>query len=142
MGTFDDLLLKVIDRTLRYTFGDINAGIIYNYLEKKECSVHEIPTKLNIFSEELRNILGSGRGQLLGTAPILEEAILELLCAEMKAKFDSHNPASFAKQVEKLREIYDNRQNMVPRPVSQTSSLEHHSPLTQLQLQTNGGEGR
>jgi hypothetical protein len=104
---FDELLLRVIDKTIRYVFGDINAGIIYHYLKKSGCPMHEIPTKPNQFSEELRNILGSGRGQLLGAAPILEETILEALCAELKIKVDMQSATCFADHIKKLRRVYD-----------------------------------
>lgn len=140
LGTFDDLLLQVIDRTLRYTFGDVSTGIIYDYLENKGCHLREIPKKLDVFSEELRNIIGTGRRQFLGVAPILEEAILELLCTELKTEFDRHNPASFVDQVKKLREIYNNRRDTVPQPIYENSSEEHNSPLAQLTLQSKGGE--
>jgi hypothetical protein len=104
---FDELLLRVIDKTIRYVFGDINAGIIYDYLRKSGCQIHEIPTKPNQFSEELRNILGSGRGQLLGAAPILEETILEALCAELKIKVDMQRSTCFADHIRKIRRVCD-----------------------------------
>lgn len=69
--------------------------------------MREIPTKPSAFSTELRKILGSGRGQLLGAAPILEEAILEALCAELKIKFDRQNASSFADHIKKLREVHN-----------------------------------
>jgi hypothetical protein len=141
LEAFDELLLNVIDRTIRFSFGDINAAIIYDYLEKKGCNLHEIPTKLNLFSQELRNVIGPGKGQLLGAAPILEETILELLYTKTKIKYDKNNPESFVNQVEKLREIYNNSQNTATPPTSQTSSLEDNSLVTQLPLQTTGGEG-
>lgn len=107
MEEFDELLLRVVDKTIRYVFGDINAGIIYDYLGKSGCSMHEIPTKPNQFSVELRKILGSGRGQLLGAAPILEETILEALCAELKIKVDMQSATCFADRIKKLRRVYD-----------------------------------
>ena len=140
MESFDELLLRVIDTTIRYTFEDTNAEIIYGYLERKGCGLHEIPTKLNVFSEELRNILGSSPGQLLGVAQILEEAILELLCAELKTEFDRRNPASFADQVKKLRGIYNNRRDTFAQPIYKSGSQENDSTLAQSSLQTKGGE--
>jgi hypothetical protein len=104
---FDELLLRVIDKTIRYVFGDRNAGIIYDYLGKRGCSMNEIPTKPNQFSVELRRILGSGRGQLLGAAPILEETILEALCAELKIKVDMQSATCFADHIKKLRRVFD-----------------------------------
>jgi hypothetical protein len=135
---FDELLLQVIDRTVRYTFGDTNADIIYDYLEKKGCGFHEIPAKLIVFSEELRNIVGSGRGQFLGVAPILEEAILELLCAELKTKYDRQSSGSFADQVKKLEEFYEKR-NIVSQSMRKNSSQEHVSPYT-IAVTEGGGE--
>jgi len=110
---FDELLLRVIDKTIRYVFGDINAGIIYDYLGKSGCPIEEIPTKPNQFSVELRNILGSGRGQLLGAAPILEERILEAFCVELKIKFDMQSATCFGDHIKKLRRVYD--ENEGPR---------------------------
>lgn len=107
MDKFDDLLLQAIDKTVGYVFGDVNASIIYEYLQKNGCALHEIPTKPSAFSMELRKILGSGRGQLLGVAPVLEEAILEALCAELKIKFDRQNASSFVDHIKKLREAYN-----------------------------------
>ena len=62
-----------------------------------------------MFSIELRKILGTGRGQLLGAAPILEEAILETLCNELKIKFERSDEKSFAGHIKTLREICRNR---------------------------------
>lgn len=117
MDKFDDLLLQAIDKTVRYVFGDVNADIIYEYLQKNGCALHEIPTKPSAFSIGLRKILGPGRGQLLGTAPILEEAILEALCAELKIKFDRQSATSFADHIKKLREVHSKRRDIRSRPI-------------------------
>ena len=61
MDKFDGLLLLVIDKKIRYIFGDINAGVIYDYLKKKGCAFQEIPAKPNTFSMALRNMLGPKR---------------------------------------------------------------------------------
>jgi hypothetical protein len=107
LDEFDKLLNWAIEKTISYIFGDINAQVIYSYLEKKECGLKQIPAKLTLFSVELRRILGTGRGQLLGAAPILEEAILETLCSEMQIKFDESEGKSFADRVERIRESYN-----------------------------------
>jgi len=104
---FDEILLRVIDKTIRNVFGDRNAGIIYDYLRKTGCPMPEIPTKPDEFSAGLRKILGSGRRQLLGAAPILEETILEALCTELKIKADIEGATCFADRVKKLRRVYD-----------------------------------
>ena len=123
MDKFDDLLLQVIDKNIRYIFGDINAGVIYDYLEKQGCAFQEIPAKPNTFSMALRKMLGSGRGQVLGAAPILEEAILEALCDELKIRFDKQSAESFADHVKKFRRIYGNEG---------TTTLKHSSKAVHL----------
>ena len=107
MEEFDEVLVRVIDRTIRYTFGDRNAVVIYNYLEKSGCPITEIPTKPYQFSVELRRILGPGRGQLLGAAPILEETILKALCAEIRIEIDTQSGTSFAENIIELRRVYE-----------------------------------
>ena len=71
MEDFDQALLDAIDEILEYTLGNIGARAIYNYMERTGCPKNEIPNNLDCFSTELRRILGNGRGQILGSAPIL-----------------------------------------------------------------------
>jgi len=78
-------------------------------LERKKCGLQQISAKPDLFSIELRKILGTGRGQLLGAAPILEEAILETLCNELKIKFERSDGKSFADHIKTIREICRNR---------------------------------
>jgi hypothetical protein len=114
---FNEMLSRVIDKTLRHVFGDVNTGVIYKYLERRGCSLSDIPAKPNEFSAELRNILGTGRGQILGAASILEETIVEALSAELRIDHDRRRPAQFADNIEKLREAYDNRKNKTIDPM-------------------------
>lgn len=103
MGEFDELLVRMVDKVIRYTLGDINANIIYDYLEKKSCPLQKIPEKLDVFSFELRNVLGTGRGQVLCPASILEETIAEEMCLNLGTKFEK-GPIVFADYIRKLRE--------------------------------------
>jgi adenylate kinase family enzyme len=103
------MLSRAIDKTLRYVVGDINTAVIYSYLEKRGCRSNEIPAKPNEFSTELRKILGSGRGQILGAASILEETIVENLSAELQIYLDNPRLAQFADNIKKLREAYNDR---------------------------------
>jgi hypothetical protein len=105
LDEFDNLLLRVIDETLRYVLGDINTGIILDYLEKKSCSFLEIPRNLDVLSMELRNLLGSGGGQILGSAPILEETIVEVFCRRLGMEFDKRGPIVLADYIEDLKEL-------------------------------------
>jgi len=115
LDEFDELLLQAIDHVMGTIFGKMNTNIIYDYLRKKGCPRHEIPRKPEMFSMELRNILGCGRGQILGTASVLEEAILKAFCAKLKIEFDKGSLASFAERVKSLRKVYDDRKNAAVR---------------------------
>jgi len=61
-------------------------------------------------------LLGDGRGQILGSAPILEETILKLLCFQTGNKYDSNKRGRFADYVRELKEIYNKKpQILAPR---------------------------
>jgi hypothetical protein len=106
LDEFDELLLSVIDETLRYTLGDVNTRIIFDYLEKKSCHFSEIPRRLDIFSRELRDLLGSGRGQILGSAPILEKVIAEIFCRKLGIEFDKSRGIVFVDYIKSLKQVY------------------------------------
>jgi hypothetical protein len=108
VNDFDKLLVQVAEETIKYCLGDINATIIWNYLEKKNFLSSEIPNKPEIFSEELGNIMGFGRRQILGAAAILEETILEIFCKKLGINFECEKPINFPNQVRKLRDRYKN----------------------------------
>jgi hypothetical protein len=106
LDEFDEALLASIDEILRYTLGDACTKIIYNYLERNSFPKSEIPNRLDRFSEELRKLLGDGKGQILGSAPILEEAIAERLCAKLGKKLQGKIPVAFSIFVHKLKKDY------------------------------------
>jgi hypothetical protein len=103
---FDELLVQVIEKTIKYCLGERNAIIIINYLETQGYPLSEIPKKPEVFSEELRNLMGFGRRQIMGAAEVLEETILELFCKELRIKFETERPINFPYKVRKLRELY------------------------------------
>jgi hypothetical protein len=105
VNDFDKLLVQVTEETIKYCLGDVNATIIWNYLEERNCPMPEIPNRPEIFSEELRNMMGFGRRQILGAAEILEETILEILCKKLGINFECEKPTNFPYQVRKLRDI-------------------------------------
>jgi hypothetical protein len=116
LDEFDKLLLTAIDETLRYSLGNINAQIIYDYLEKKCCPMPEIPQKLDAFSAELRYLLGPGRGQILGSAAILEKAIAKVLCFKLGTQFNEIGPILFEDYVKSLKEAYNDGANKAKSP--------------------------
>lgn len=107
MDKFDKMLVQVIDEVIKYSLGEVNATIIYGYFKKINCPVDKIPENLEFFSMELRRLLGSGRGQILGSAPILERAILKALCKKLEINCQFEGPVNFAEYVKKLKEVYN-----------------------------------
>jgi len=110
MDEFDELLLKTVDKTMRCILGDHTALIIYNCLEKNSCPMHEIPTKLDLFSAQLRNLLGVGRGQILGAPAILEDAVVKALSAELGLKLGNESTA-FEDRIRRLKKTYNSRRS-------------------------------
>jgi hypothetical protein len=110
MDCFDEILLKTVDRTIRYVLGERNTLIIYKYFEKSFCSRQEIPARLDLFSVALRNLLGTGRGQILGVPAILEDAIVEALSSELGLKPDVESTA-FKDRIRSLKEKFNNGQD-------------------------------
>ena len=108
LDQFDALLLKSIDDVLTEVVGEINTQIIYEYLEKKSCPISEICQKLEVFSMELRMLLGSGRGQMLGSIRVLEKTVLELLCSRIGIPCDPTR-VDFPGYVRELKEGYEQR---------------------------------
>ena len=107
---------------LEDVFGKINSSVIYGYLENAGCSRYEIPRRPEVFSAEMRNILGHDRGQILGAASILEETILRALCFQLKAEFNRSTDASFADYVKDLREAYDKEKSAITQILPQEKS--------------------
>jgi hypothetical protein len=105
LNEFDRKLLDSIDEILRYVLGDINRQIIFDYLEEKFCPISEIPGRLDLFSEGLNRLLGTGRGQILCSAAILEHAIVERLCSKLGIKYDRNGSSAFSECIRKLREV-------------------------------------
>jgi len=67
----NEKISQVVDRVLRYVFGDEGAGLIYTYLERKySVRPNEICEKIDLFAKGLEEFLKSG-------ARIIERKILE-----------------------------------------------------------------
>jgi len=104
--TFEVELLKVIDETIAFVLGNVNLQIIYCYLERKGCPKHEIPNKLDLFVDTLDNLVGRDRGQMLGSASILESVIIKELCKKLGVKYDEVGPGYFPEQCCRLKQIF------------------------------------
>ena len=105
---FDKILVEAITEIFRDSLGDINTTIVFQYLGSRSCPNQDIPQKLSVFSAELRALFGFGRGSMLGSAVILETAIVKTLCQKIGANFNDADPFVFATFVDRLRETYVN----------------------------------
>ncbi|MGA2385905.1 MAG: hypothetical protein ABSG33_05185 [Candidatus Bathyarchaeia archaeon] len=103
---FDAVLAGAVYDTIRYCLGETNAEIIRDFLEKRGLPLALVSCNPELFSEELRNIVGFGRRQILGGASILEETILELLCKRLGLKLVCARPVNFALEVRRLRKQF------------------------------------
>jgi hypothetical protein len=102
---FDTELLQVIDETISYCLGEINKQVIFKFIEKRGVSKQEIPKKLDVFAEALEDIIGRGRGQILGAAIILENAILEQLCKKLNVNYDKLGLGQFSEKCGRLKKL-------------------------------------
>jgi hypothetical protein len=113
LDQFDALLLKSIDDVLTELVGETNTQVIYDYLEKKSCPISGICQKLGVFSLELRMLLGSGRGQMLGCAAVLEKTVLRVLCSRIGVAYNPER-TDFPDYVIELKEVYEQRRQASP----------------------------
>ena len=95
-----------MDEILLYILGNACTQIIYNNLERNSFPKYGIRNRLERFSEELRKLLGDWRNHILGSAPILEDAIAERLCAKLSTKLQERLPFTFSIAILKLKEDY------------------------------------
>ena len=106
---FDAYVVQAVDQTLRYCLGDMSAQIVFSYLAERKCPIEQIPKNPELFSEELRNIVGFGRRQILCPGDILEEAVLEVICMKVGVKFEQEIPWNFASALSKLKKQYETK---------------------------------
>ncbi len=102
---FNEELLQVIDETITFCLGDINARIIYEYLESNGCLKQEIPEKLDFFVTTLSDLVGTERGKILGVSRIMENAILKLFCKKIGIDYEEVGPGYLPDQIRKLKNL-------------------------------------
>jgi hypothetical protein len=69
--------------------------------------MQEIPTKLDLFSSKLRDLLGTSRGQIIGVPTILEDAIVEALSQELG--LPSEKGVVFRDRIKRMKETYNSQ---------------------------------
>lgn len=119
--------MQAIDETIRYCLGEINTQLIYDYLEKKQCPRSDIPKNLDVFTAELENLIGPGKGQILGAAKIMEKAIIKVLCAKLEINLSENSPSYFPDQIRNLKETYTQQKFIHSKPKSEMPCQPHVS---------------
>ena len=96
METLDDLLLKVVEETLKQVFREEGTKAIYDYLENK-CRLkrEEIAEKPEVFSAGLERLLVSA-------APVIEKLILKNLYSTLELEFEEKKGYEFHDYVKEL----------------------------------------
>jgi len=96
-GSLDDLLLSVVDETMRNVFREPGTKVLYNYLENNShLKREEIAEKPEVFSTGLEKLLGSG-------AHVIENLILKNLYSKLGLKFEEKEGYGFSDYVKELR---------------------------------------
>ena len=97
METLDDLLLKVVDETMKQVFKDAGAKVIYSYLgNNSHLKREEIAENPEVFSTGMKKLLGSG-------APVIEKLILKNLCHKLGLKFEEKEGYAFSDYIKEFR---------------------------------------
>jgi len=97
---FEKLLIKSVDDSLKDTFGETAAEIIYKHLERKHSlKQEEIPKKLEVFTEGLEEFLSSG-------ATVVEGMVLEKLCSNLGIERPNEALSNFLGCITKLKKTY------------------------------------
>jgi len=96
--SLDDLLLNVIDETLKYVFKEPGAKVIYDYL-RDQCHLkrEEIAEKPEVFSAGLERLLKSG-------AVLIEKMTLTNLSSRLQLKYVEKDGYGFSDYIHELRE--------------------------------------
>lgn len=94
----DDVLLEVIDNTLKQVFKEPGARVIYAYLQKNPyLKLEEIAQKPELFSDGLKQLLGSG-------ASVVEGLILRNLHSELDWEYEDKEGYGFSCYIRDLKE--------------------------------------
>lgn len=96
-GSLDDLLLSVVDETIRQVFRDAGVKVIYDFFENNfHLKREEIAEKAEVFSAGLEKLLVSG-------APMIEKLILKNLYHKLGLEFKEKKGYGFSDYMKELR---------------------------------------
>ena len=93
----DDLLLSVIDETVRHIFTEAGTKVIYDYLmNNHHLKLEEFAEKPEVFSAGLERLMGSG-------AKVIEILVLKKLYRKLGLKFEEKKGYGFPDYIKELR---------------------------------------
>lgn len=97
MERLNDLMLNVVDETLKQIFGEAGTTLIYDYLENN-CHLkrEEIAKKPEVFSADLRKLLKSG-------APVIEKMVLKNLYSKLQLEYEEKEGYEFLDHIKELK---------------------------------------
>jgi len=96
-GSLDDLLLSVVDDTMKQVFAETGAKVIYDFLgNNSHLKREEITEKTEVFSAGLERLMGSG-------APVIEKLVLKNLYSKLELKFEEKEGCEFSDYIKELR---------------------------------------
>jgi len=100
-GSLDDLLLSVVDETMRRVFREAGTKVIYGFLENNHhLKREEIAEKPEVFSVGLETLMVSA-------AQVIEILILKDLYRRLGLEFVEKEGYEFSDYVEELRERFE-----------------------------------
>ena len=101
METLDDLLLKVIDDTMRQVFREEGTKVIYGFLaNNSHLKREEIAEKPEVFSAGLEKLMVSA-------AQIIEKTVLKNLYRRVGLKFVEKEGYEFSDYIKELRKRFE-----------------------------------
>lgn len=93
----DDLLVNVVDETLRQVFREEGAEAIYAFVENNcHLKQEEIAEKPKVFSDGLERLMGSA-------APVIEKLVLKNLYRQFELRFTEKEGYEFSDYLKELR---------------------------------------
>ena len=101
METLDDILLKVIDDTMRQVFREEGTKVIYGFLaNNSHLKREEIAEKPEVFSAGLEKLMVSA-------AQIIEKTVLKNLHRRVGLKFVEKEGYEFSDYIKELRKRFE-----------------------------------
>ena len=96
-GSLDDLLLSVVDETMRQVFREVGVKVIYDFLENhSHLKREEIAEKPEVFSAGLERLMVSA-------AQMIENLILKNLYCKLGLEFEEKRSYEFSDYIKELR---------------------------------------